>query len=128
MRHQQIIADGEILVIPLPENYRDCFRLIKSDYYRHGGKLRSLFAIWLNSFSRIMGQFTTIGSNSDKAAVIGDNVYIGPNTCVVDDVVIHSHTTIGAGAVVTRNVKGNTTVAGVPHHEEYIRHPYLFES
>ena len=61
-----------------------------------------------------LSQFLNIGSNHDTPALIGDNVYIGPNVCVVEDVVIGNNATIGAGAVVTHNVPPNTTVAGVP--------------
>lgn len=43
-----------------------------------------------------LSQFTTIGSNYDKAATIGDNVYIGPNVCILEDVHIGSQVTIGA--------------------------------
>lgn len=46
-----------------------------------------------------LSQFVTIGSNEGKAAVIGDNVYIGPNTCIVEDVCIGDNATIGAGIV-----------------------------
>ena len=46
-----------------------------------------------------LSQFVTIGSNEGKAAVIGDNVYIGPNTCIVEDVCIGDNATIGAGSV-----------------------------
>jgi len=59
-------------------------------------------------------QFSTIGSCRGKAAVIGDEVYIGPGTCVVEDVSIGSGATIGAGAVVVKDVPKHTTVAGVP--------------
>lgn len=61
-----------------------------------------------------LSQFTTIGSNHEHAAVIGDNVYIGPGTCIVEDVVIGSNATIGAGAVVVHDVPEGITVAGNP--------------
>ena len=59
-----------------------------------------------------LSQFTTIGSNEGKAATIGDNVYIGPNVCVVEDVVIGNNVTIGAGSVVTKSIPDNATAVG----------------
>lgn len=59
-----------------------------------------------------LSQFITVGSNEAKAAVIGDNVYIGPNCCIVEDVEIGNNVTIGAGSVVTKNLPENSTCAG----------------
>ncbi|WP_180363887.1 serine acetyltransferase [Parafannyhessea umbonata] len=59
-----------------------------------------------------LSQWTTIGSNENHAATIGDNVYIGPNCCIVEDVTIGSNVTIGAGSVVTKDIPSNATVAG----------------
>ena len=59
-----------------------------------------------------LSQFTTIGSNCKKGAIIGDNVYIGPNVCIVEDVVIGDNVTIGAGSVVTKDIPANATAAG----------------
>ena len=59
-----------------------------------------------------LSQFVTVGSNEAKAAVIGDNVYIGPNCCIVEDVEIGNNVTIGAGSVVTINLPENSTCAG----------------
>jgi serine O-acetyltransferase len=61
-----------------------------------------------------LSQFLNIGSVDKKPAIIGDNVYIGPNVCLVEHVKIGSNSTIGAGAVVTKDVPDNATVAGVP--------------
>lgn len=59
-----------------------------------------------------LSQFTTIGSNKGKAATIGNNVYVGPNVCIVEDVVIGDNVTIGAGSVVTKNIPDNATAVG----------------
>lgn len=46
------IVAGSSVRIPIPRSYADCAELIRSDYYRRGGKRRSLFAIWLGSLTR----------------------------------------------------------------------------
>ena len=61
-----------------------------------------------------ISQFLTIGSNKGTPATIGDNVYIGPSVCIVEDVKIGNNVTIGAGAVVVKDIPENATVAGVP--------------
>lgn len=59
-----------------------------------------------------LSQFTTIGSNKNSAAIIGDNTYIGPNVCIVENVKIGSNVTIGAGSVVTKDIPDNATAVG----------------
>lgn len=61
-----------------------------------------------------LSQFTTIGANHGKAAVIGDNVYIGPHVSIVEDVTVGDNATIGAGAVIVKDVPAGATVAGNP--------------
>lgn len=61
-----------------------------------------------------ISQCVTIGTNHNTPAVIGDNVYMGPNVCIVEDVHIGNNVTIGAGAVVVKDIPDNATVAGVP--------------
>lgn len=61
-----------------------------------------------------ISQFLTIGSNKGTPAFIGDNVYIGPSVCIIENVKIGNNVTIGAGAVVVKDIPENATVAGVP--------------
>lgn len=61
-----------------------------------------------------ISQFTTIGSNEGQAAIVGNNVYMGPDVSLVEDICIGSDSCIGAGAVVTKDVVSGMTVAGVP--------------
>lgn len=59
-------------------------------------------------------QFVNIGSSNGKAALIGDCTFIHPMTCVVNDVVIGKNVTVGAGAVVLKDIPDNATAVGVP--------------
>lgn len=62
-------------------------------------------------------QCVTIGAtNGEKqAAVIGDNVFIGPCSSIIGDITIGNDIAIGAGSVVTRSfTEDGITIAGVP--------------
>ncbi len=59
-------------------------------------------------------QYTTIGSMFVNAALIGNEVYIGPSVSIVENVHIGDGVTIGAGAVVVKDIEGGVTVAGNP--------------
>ncbi|WP_318443414.1 serine O-acetyltransferase [Photobacterium leiognathi] len=61
-----------------------------------------------------LSQFVTIGSNDGNAAVIGDNVYIGPNTCIIGKKNIGNDVIIGAGSIVTKDIPSFSVVAGNP--------------
>lgn len=42
-------AGNEIIMIPIPESYKDCGVLIQSDYFRRCGKIVSLWRIFIKS-------------------------------------------------------------------------------
>nr|MCR5523997.1 hypothetical protein [Clostridia bacterium] len=63
-----------------------------------------------------VGNYSTVAPN---AVILGrcnidSNCYIGSNSTVLPGINISSYTTVGAGAVVTKNFDGNVTLVGVP--------------
>lgn len=61
-------------------------------------------------------QNTTIGvkDNNPNAPIIGDNVSIGANVCIIGDLKIGNNAIIGAGTVVVKDVPENAIVVGNP--------------
>jgi serine O-acetyltransferase len=75
--------------------------------------------IVINSGAKIgdnctIGHFVTIGSQKREAAIIGNDVFIGPGSTLVERVHIGDGATVGAGSVVTKDVATGDTVAGNP--------------
>ena len=181
MKTESYNLNEKKVVIPIPESYKDCMTLIKSDRYRVSGRIESSLSIiigilkpfspsilfwlrlsqykgWLWPVCRVMyerasrkaqvqipvstkigygfyighnicmvvnggtiignnvnlTQFLNIGTNHNTPAIIGDNVYIGPHVSIIEDVKIGNNASVGAGAVVTKDVPDNATIAGVP--------------
>ena len=73
-----------------------------------------------------VSQFTQIGTSTDCAAIIGDNVSLSPMVSLVNGVHIGSNSTIGTGAVVTHDVPQNATVVGVPARVLHYNRPGHF--
>lgn len=78
-----------------------------------------------------LSHFVSIGTNHNTPAIIGNNVYIGPNSNIVEDVCIGSDATIGAGSVVAKDIPSNATAVGSParvvNYDKpaiYIKNPY----
>lgn len=59
-------------------------------------------------------QQVTIGYNGDKRPIIGDNVIVCCGAKIIGGVTIGNNVTIGANAVVCKDVPDNCVVAGVP--------------
>lgn len=63
-------------------------------------------------------QCTTIGNKRDgentNGPIIGDNVYVGANVCIIGDIKIGSNVIIGAGSVVVKDIPDNSVVVGNP--------------
>ena len=59
-------------------------------------------------------QQVTVGYNGDENPIIGDNVRITAGAIVIGGICVGSNSTVGAGAVVVKDVPANTMVAGVP--------------
>ncbi len=55
-----------------------------------------------------------IGSAYHKAAELGNEVYVGPNSCIVEHVLIGDGVTIGAGSIVIKDAEAGVTIAGNP--------------
>lgn len=61
-----------------------------------------------------LSQFLNIGTEHRTPAILGDEVYVGPNVCIVENVRLGSKSSIGAGAVVVKDIPAGSTCAGVP--------------
>lgn len=59
--------------------------------------------------------FCSIGASKKGAAKIGNNVWIGPHVCIVEDVVIGNDVKIGAGTVVIHDIPDHCTSVGNPN-------------
>ncbi|MGI4020887.1 MAG: serine acetyltransferase [Janthinobacterium lividum] len=72
----------------------------------------------------ILRHCTTIGNKQLKGGtfssspVIGNNVDIGSNVCIIGGIHINDNVKIGSGAVVVKNVSGNCIVVGNPGVEK----------
>lgn len=64
--------------------------------------------------SVILHHNTTIGEKNGGAPLIEDDVCIAPQCSVVGKIIIGTHSTIGIGSVVIKDVPPNTIVAGNP--------------
>jgi sugar O-acyltransferase (sialic acid O-acetyltransferase NeuD family) len=64
----------------------------------------------------VIGDFATLspGSHISGCVTMGEGAYIGTGTSVIEGVTIGPYAVTGAGAVVTKNVPGQSLVVGVP--------------
>lgn len=62
----------------------------------------------------IRQQVTIAQDDSNKAAIIGDNVIIGAGAKIIGNVKIGNNVIIGANAVVTHDIPNNSIAVGVP--------------
>jgi len=62
----------------------------------------------------VLMQGVTLGSTPEGSASVGENVFLGPGSCVVGAVTIGDDVIVGANAVVVDDVGAGVVVGGVP--------------
>lgn len=56
----------------------------------------------------------TIGEKNGKSPIIGNNVFIGPNSCIIGGIKIGDNSIVGAGSVVVKSFDNNSIIGGNP--------------
>ena len=62
----------------------------------------------------VIGNIILKDGSDSKSPIIGNNVEIGSNACIIGDIKIGNNTKIGAGAIVIKDVPDNCIVVGNP--------------
>lgn len=103
-------------LLPQSKHFYPCSRIGGGIYCAHP------YATILNAKSIgkhfSVRQCTTLGNKNDgegtNGPMIGDNVYLGANVCIIGNIKIGNNVIVGAGAVVVKDVPDNCVVAGNP--------------
>lgn len=79
-----------------------------------------------------LSQMSNIGTDEGNQVIIGNNVYIGPMSCLIEGVHIGENSLIGAGSIVTKDIHPNSSavgnpsrVIGVNRHPEYVQNRWI---
>jgi len=65
-----------------------------------------------------IGNKQLAGGRFSASPILGNNVDVGSNACIIGDISIGDNVKIGCGAVVTKNVRQNSVVVGNPAVEK----------
>ena len=126
---------SELIGEPVPESFR-LFPPFTSDFGRNihlgenvfinsGCRFQDQGGIWIGSGCLIGHNVVIATLNHDldpdtrqamhpKPVVLGENVWVGAGAIIVPGVTVGDGAVIGAGSIVTRDVKARTIVAGNP--------------
>ena len=88
----------------------------KGSFFAYGGIGCVIHKRSVLGKNNCIGTNVTIGGRSNHKEVpkIGDNVYIATGAKILGPIIIGNNVTIGANAVVIKDVPNNAVVAGVP--------------
>jgi len=104
---------GQILGISVP-----CNSCGKGLYLVHYGSVtinqKSVIGENCRIYNNVVIGTLGAGYGEGKCPVIGNNVFIGSNACILGGVKVGDNAVIGAGAIVIKDVPADCTVAGVP--------------
>lgn len=105
----------KILFPPLESLYLACPKIGGGLFIQHG--FSTIVAAECIGENCWINQQVTVGYKGDKAPRIGNNCKNFCGALVLGDITVHDGATVGAGAVVVRNVRENAVVVGNPARE-----------
>lgn len=108
LKHRQLSLKFNI-TIP-PNTTGKGLRIMHTGYIYFNGDVK------IGQHATILPMVLLGSKNSEIPAniVIGDNCYVGVGTTILGPVKIGNNVTIGAGAVVTKDIVDNSVVGGIP--------------